>query len=300
MNRWLKFGLAGAAIATPLVILGVARYMVYSLTKPVRITIKESPADYGLKYEDVEFPTHDWLVMRGWYIPAKKSDCCIIMTHGGWSHRADPNIGMMGIAMELVNNNYNVLMYDLRGHGESDDGRMTGGHGEIRDVQGAIAYIKARGILPQHIGLLGYSLGGAASLLAAAEDEELPAVVSDSSWANLPDLVKSQIARRTYMPTFLAPLVPGITKRAYGVDINEVNPVDAVNKIAPRPIYFIHGEFDNIVPVENALRLYHSTDNPNNRLWVVPEANHVESYRTRPDEYIRKVVGFFDQYIKNG
>ena len=298
MNRWFKIGFIGAAIAIPLIILGVARYMVYSLTKPARITIKESPADYGLKYKDVEFPTDDGLIMQGWYILAKKSDYCIIMTHGGKGHRADPNIGMLEIAQGLASNGYNVMMYDLRGHGESDDGKMTGGYDELKDVQGAIAYVKGHGIRSQNIGLLGYSLGGAASLLAAAQDKELPAVVSDSSWANLTDLIKSQIARRTNMPTFLSPLVPGIAKRAYGVDITEAKPLDAVHKIAPRPIYFIHGEFDEVVPVENALRLYHSIDNPNNRLWVVPEAKHVSSYKARPDEYMEKVIGFFDQYLK--
>jgi len=299
LNRWIKISLIGLAIAAPLMALGTARYMVYSLTKPARLSIRESPDDYDLKFEDVEFhSTNDDLLLRGWYITTNASDRCIIMVHGGKSHRADPQIGMLDIAKQLVNNNFNVLMFDLRGHGESDDGRMTGGQNERGDVEGAVQYVKSRGILPQNIGLLGFSLGGAASLLAAAEDEQLPAIVADSCWANLADLIKSQISRRTALPTFLGVLVPGIAKRAYGLNICEVRPIDAVKKIAPRAVFFVHGEVDTVVSVENAIRLYHSIHNPNNRLWVVPEAEHVQSFKTQPEQYTRKIIHFFNQYLE--
>ena len=297
MNRRSKISIiAGAGIT--LAALGAARYLVYSLTKPARLQISENPSDYDLNYENVAFPAaHDGLTIKGWYIPAENRDRCIIITHGGRSHRADSNIGILAIARELVNRGYNVLTFDLRGHGESDDGRMTGGYYEKRDLQGAIAHVNERGIPARNIGLLGYSLGGATSLLAAAENEDLPAVVCDSSWADIAELTKSQLKRRTYMPAFLSFLMPGMFKAAYGIDIAAVRPLDAVRYIAPRPVFFIHGQIDEIVPVASALRLYHSIQNPLNRLWIVPEANHTGSFRARPGEYTTKIADFFDQYI---
>lgn len=295
MNRWQKFGLGSAAVMS-VVLLGIARYMVYSLTKAERAAVKGNPSDLGLKYKEVSFTSvGGGPILRGWYIAAGKSDRCIIMTHGGRYHRADPTIGMLEIARELVTHGYNVLTFDLRGHGESGEGKMTGGYYERRDLQGAIAYLKEQGILSKNIGLFGFSLGAAASLLAAAEDEALKVVISDSCWADLTDLIQSQIARHRYMPDFLGPVIPRIARAVYGVDINEAKPLPAVDKIAPRPILFIHGEFDNIVPVENALKLYHSSSNPNNKLWIVPEAGHVGSFKACPDEYIAKVIAFFDQ-----
>lgn len=299
MIPWIWFTVAGLAITASMIAIGATGHTVNKMTKPARMPIKESPSDYQMEYEDIEFPSlNDKLLMRGWYIPSNHSNHCIIMVHGGCTHRADPAIGMLGIARELVDHDFNVLMFDLRGHGKSEDGQMTGGHYERWDVHGAVAYTKNRGILPQHIGLLGFSLGGAASLLAAAEDEGIAAVVSDSSWARLTDLMDNQLQRHTNMPTFLRPLVPSITKRVHGFNITELGPADAVKKITPRPIYFIHGEVDNIVPVENAIHLYKSFKNENNRVWIVPDANHVRSYKTQPKEYIIKVIGFFDQHLK--
>lgn len=298
MKRRFRLGLVLAAVVTAAT-LGISRLMVHSLTKAKRVKIKDDPARLGLSYEDVSFPAaRDGVMLRGWYVMAGKSDRCIIMTHGDGYHRADPSIGMLEIAQGLTEHGYNVLMFDLRGHGESGEGRLTGGYYEKRDVQGAVAYVKGRGILPQHIGLLGFSMGAAASLLAAAEDKELPAVVTDSCWADLMDLIKSEIARRPYMPRFLTPIVPGIAKIVYGVDTDEAKPLQAVNKIAPRPIFFIHGEADRKVPVENARRLYQANNNHSNTLWIVPGAKHVRSFKAQPEEYIDKVTAFFDRTLK--
>ncbi|UCC60657.1 MAG: alpha/beta hydrolase [Dehalococcoidia bacterium] len=299
MSRWGRIGLVSAVVSS-VAIAGVIAYKFNSLTRARRVKIKDDPSALGLKYEDVSFPaTIDAVALSGWYIKAKrKSKRCIIMTHSGGFHRADATIGMLEIAKALTEHGYDVLMYDLRGHGESGNARMTAGFYERRDVQGAIDFVRERGIAPQSIGLLGFSMGAASSLLAAAEDRDVPAVVSDSCWAELRDLIRSEIARRPYIPGFLTPLMPKVAKLAYRFDIDEASPIDAVAKIAPRPVFFIHGEFDRTVPVESAMRLYHSIDNPNNRLWVVPEAPHVGSYRAQPEEYIAKVTDFMDQALK--
>lgn len=298
MNRWLKLGVASAA-AVPVAILGISSYMAYSLTRVARIAIEDNPSTLGLNYENVSFPAKvDGLMLRGWYIAAGGSDRCIIMVHGGKGHRADPTIGMLEIAKGLVEHGYYVLMFDLRGHGESEGSRVSAGYYERRDLEGATAYVKERGISPQHIGLLGFSVGAATSLLVAADYEELAVVVADSCYADIIDLIDREMAKNRYLPAFLTSLMLGIAKAAYGIDFAEVKPLPAVDKIAPRPIFFIHGEFDDVVPVEQALRLYHSSDNPRNKLWIVPEAEHVSSYKAQPEKYIAKVVAFFDQALK--
>jgi len=280
------------ATAVPM---GISRLMVRSLTKAKRVQIKDNPSRLGLSYEDVSFPAaRDGVLLRGWYVMSGDSDRCIVMAHGDGYHRADPTIGMLDIARGLTEHGYNVLMFDLRGHGESGEGRLTGGYYERRDVLGAISYIKGRGILSRHIGLLGFSMGAAASLLAAAEDAELPASVSDSCWADLMDLIKSEVARHPYMPKFLTSVIPRMAKILYEVDVEEIKPLQAVNKIAPRPIFFIHGEADRRVPVENARRLYQTNKSHSNMLWIVPNAGHARAYKTRPEEYIDRVTAFFD------
>jgi uncharacterized protein len=278
--------------------LAISRLMVRSLTKAKRVQIKDNPSRLGLSYEDVSFPAaRDGVILRGWYVMAGNSDRCIIMVHGDQYHRADSTIGLLEIAKGLTEHGYNVLMFDLRGHGESGEGRLTGGYYERRDVLGAIEHVKGRGILPQHIGLLGFSMGAAACVLAAAEDKELPGLVTDSCWADLVDVIKRKVARRPYMPRFLTPVVPVMAKILYGIDVEEIKPLQAVTKIAPRPIFFIHGEDDSMVPVDNARMLYHANNNQSNMLWIVPKAKHARAYKAQPEEYINKVTAFFERTL---
>ena len=78
------------------------------------------------------------------------------MIHGEKFHRADPGIKMLGIASWLVKHGYNVLMFDIRGHGESEGSKISGGYYEKRDLLGAVEYVKGRGF--ERIGVLGFSM----------------------------------------------------------------------------------------------------------------------------------------------
>jgi len=71
-----------------------------------------------------------------------------------------------------------------------------------------------------------------------------------------------------------------------------------VPEIAPRPVFFIHGELDETIPLEHAYRLQQASQNPQNQLWVVPGAGHVMSYVTHPEEYMNKITTFFDEVLR--
>ena len=75
-------------------------------------------------------------------------------------------------------------------------------------------------------------------------------------------------------------------------------PNEVVAEIAPRPIFFIHGELDGTVPLAHAYRLQEAPQNPENRLWMVSPAGHVRSYQTHPQEYVRRMTTFFDAALK--
>jgi len=100
--------------------LGISGFLGYSMTKVKRVPIEGNPALLSLEYESVSFLSRDdELTLRGWYLSANDSEQVIIVVHGGDENRVDPSIGILDIAAGLVNHGYNVLMFDLRGHGES-------------------------------------------------------------------------------------------------------------------------------------------------------------------------------------
>ena len=72
------------------------------------------------------------------------------------------------IARDLTRHAYAVLMFDLRGHGESDGDRLSIGYHERKDVLGAVDFAEEKGF--EKIGVLSFCMGAATSLRAAADE----------------------------------------------------------------------------------------------------------------------------------
>jgi fermentation-respiration switch protein FrsA (DUF1100 family) len=296
MKWWLKviLSIALAAIAA---FLGISVYLGHSMTAIERVPITETPALCGLGYEEISFPSRiDELTLYGWYLPAEGSDEVIIMVHGAEQHRADPGVEMLDIACGLVAHGYSVLMFDMRGHGESEGDRMSAGYCEVRDLGGAVDYVAGLGF--EDIGVLGFSMGGATAIMTAAECDEIDAVVVDSAYADLNDMLEPQFAERTFFPTFFLKPLLFMVKMMYGIDFTAVKPVEVVGDIAPRPILFIQGALDDTVPPAHAQSLLEASNNPLNQLWLLPDVGHVEAYVTYPEEYMDRVTSFFDDALR--
>jgi fermentation-respiration switch protein FrsA (DUF1100 family) len=293
---WLKLTLV-VLLAAIAAFLGISVYLGHSMTVVERVPITETPAVCGLDYEEIAFTSRiDELTLYGWYLPADDSDAVIIMVHGAEQNRADPNVKMLDIACGLVEHGYSVLMFDTRGHGESEGDRMSAGYFEVRDLGGAVDYVSGLGF--EDIGVLGFSMGGATAIMTAAEDENIDVVVADSTYADLNDMLEPQFAERTSFPTFFLRPLLFMVKMMYGIDFTAIKPVEVVGDIAPRPILFIQGELDDVVPPEHAYSLYEASDNWRNQLWLISDVGHVEAYASYPEEYMDRVTSFFDDALR--
>ncbi|HUT97279.1 MAG TPA: alpha/beta hydrolase [Dehalococcoidales bacterium] len=296
MKWWLKVILV-VILAAIAAFLGISVYLGHEMTAIERVPVTETPALCGLDYEEVSFTSRvDELTLYGWFLPAGDGDEVIIMVHGAEQHRADPGIKMLDIGCGLVEHGYNVLMFDLRGHGESDGDRMSSGYYEVRDLGGAVDYVVGLGF--EDIGVLGFSIGAVTAIMTAAEDDDIDAIISDSAYADLNDMLEPQFCQRTSFPKFFLRPLLFMVKMMYGIDFTAVKPVEVVGDIAPRPIFFIQGELDDTVPVAHAYSLLEASNNPLNELWVVPDVNHVEAYMTYPEEYMERVTAFFDDALR--
>jgi dipeptidyl aminopeptidase/acylaminoacyl peptidase len=265
------------------------------LTKFERVPIESNPADFGLEYADVSFPSPDGLTLRGWWLEGGDDSPTIVVVHGSEGNRGDPAERMLGLAGDLVSDGYNVLMFDMRGHGESEGEHISAGLHEKNDLLGAIDYVRGRGI-DNKIGVLGFSMGAAACLMAAPESEEIDAVVADAAYADIVSIMESEFAERSNLPGFFMSIILFMTRTVYDVDFTAVKPGEAVKETSV-PVFIIHGEQDEMVPVEHAYRLKEASQNPDSRLWILPEAQHANSYQVRPTEYKEQVISFFDEAL---
>lgn len=156
-----------------------------------RSPIMHTPAEAGLGYEDVSFPSRDGVPLEGWYIPAAGSDKLIIANHpSGFTRSGLPShlepwktawdssgngfeVNFVPDYKILHDAGYNVLAYDLRNHGHS--GAANGGIGssgifEARDVVGSLQYARARtDTWDMKIGLFSRCLGCNSTFSAMAQ-----------------------------------------------------------------------------------------------------------------------------------
>jgi uncharacterized protein len=293
MKKWL---IACLAVVLAIVVLfaGVSAYLGYSLTRVKRMPVEDSPARLGLAYENVTFPSQNPdLILHGWLLPGRTGQKIIIMVHGEQYHRADPEIRMLDIAHGLVENGWTVLTFDLRGHGESGGSMVSGGYFEKEDLNGAVEFSKSRGY--GRIGVLGFSMGAVTALMEAEGNKDIAAVAADSSFADLQDIMNSEFAQRTHAPGFFLNPLLWMIKTMYGVDFPAIQPVKSVAGIAPRPLFFIHGEKDETIPVDHAYRLLAASNNPLNEIWIAPGSAHVRAYADHPQEYLERIISFFDK-----
>lgn len=244
-------------------------------------------------FETVSFPAReDGVNISAWLVSSETpTDRVVIVVHGGDVCRR--NTSVLLPAGMLVNNGFDVLLIDLRNHGDSEvvTGRFTAGVTEYRDVLGAFDWLVAQGYEPEKIGLMGVSLGAATSVDAFGADPGIAALWADSSFADFSSVVDDQLALNG-IPRFLK---NAVFTAAWldGIDLEGVSPVVAITHQDGRPVMLVQGTADEWVNVEAAHRLYEAS-NQMAGLWIVEGTRHVEAMFVYPEEYTQSMIDFFN------
>jgi uncharacterized protein len=282
-RRYLRrslLGTAGAIVALIVVAPLSGSYLYSHLGRAV-----VPAANLGADYERVTFTTSDGLELSGWYVPSRNR-AAVIAFPGRNGPQAQTRM--------LVRHGYGVLLFDRRGSGESEgDPHGFGWEGE-KDIKAAIAFLKRRpDVDPERIGGLGLSVGGELMLHAAAETDDLAAVVSEGAGSRSVGEVRE-------MPGLGLPMQVVETMITAGNTLFSNSPPpplmqDIIGRIAPRPVFIIWTR--NGVDTEALNRVYYKAAGAPKTLWEIPESEHVGGLKARPREYERRVVGFFDDAL---
>lgn len=297
--RRLGIGLSTAAVAAALAYAAAALVVADTLTRPIRRAPASSPAVFDLAYEDVTFPSaEDGIALSGWFLPAEGSRRAVAVVHGRNSTRTGNDGELVAHAAALVRSGYNALLFDLRAHGRSGGRRYTLGADERRDVLGAGAYLEGRGFTPARTGYWAHSMGAAAVLLAAGDLAGVRAIVADSSFARLDDLLADELPNASGLPGLFNPAILFFGRTLFGLDAAAVNPVEAVAGLPPRSLFLIHAEADALIPVDHAARLAAAAGPAVHNFWVFPGGRHDRVSAAVPDRYRSRVLAFFDERLR--
>jgi uncharacterized protein len=247
-------------------------------------------AHLGAAHENVTFTTSDGLRLHGWYVPSKNGAAVI-----AFPGRSGPQKH----ARMLVRHGYGVLLFDRRGEGESDgDGNLFGWGGD-KDILAAVDYLKTRpDVDPGRIGGIGFSVGGELMLQAAAETNDLAAVVSEGAGTRwLAEEIEEYDTLQGWTKWLSLPLYT-VKTGAVAVFSNTMPPpklTELVPRIAPRPVFLIWapngGNAETMNPV------YYRLAGEPKQIWKIPDARHIQGITAHPKEYERRVVSFFDDAL---
>ncbi len=296
-SRWRRLLRGGALLSgsMALLTLGSSATVAHLVTSP-RHRRSIQPRQIDETIEEITFQTDENLTLSGWYLAHPSPTDLLIICHGYAMNRHE----LLDLAQELRQRGHAILLFDFRGHGSSDGRRSTMGLREANDIIAALNYSQQRPELADlPIGVAGISMGGAASLLAAARDQRIAAVVADSSFAALADTVRGNLRELSHRAiTPLSPLIIRFSELLTHARVRINRPVDAIAAIAPRPVLIIHDSNDTFIPVDNAYALHTAAREPK-ALWIRPGQGHASLWACCASEYIEQIDRFFTQSFNN-
>lgn len=173
--------------ATETALDALAQGLAYSTRSPLLRT----PADAGLDFEEVTYPSSDGVPLEAWFIACEGSDKLIVAMHAfgfnryGFPAHLEPWKSAFGpgndteidfiLDYEILHaNGYNVLAFDFRNFGLSgsaNGGLQSNNKFEARDVIGTMAYIRSRSDLAgMKVGLFARCMGANATFRAIDTD----------------------------------------------------------------------------------------------------------------------------------
>jgi pimeloyl-ACP methyl ester carboxylesterase len=286
--RLLGFGLLGGILVSAILI-EIA--YVDSAARPALSVVGTPPAGVdGREYQPVTlYNEDDDIQLSGWYLPSA-NEAAIILLHGYGSNRTE----MLSRANVLAEHGYGVLLYDLRGHGESEGKVRTFGWQDVGDVNAALGFLAGRkDVDPDRIGILGFSIGGQIALRAAAEYGNIAAVVADDPALVTVDDMPPPTGFSQRFQYFVSWVDGRGVSLWTGVPIPAGIP-EILPKIAPRPVFFIAtGTGGGRVFTRH---LFSIAGEPKT-LWEIPETYHGGQFNARPAEYEAKMIEFFDTWL---
>jgi uncharacterized protein len=272
---------------------GVSLFTADRLTRSTSHPLTIDPRRLSADAQPWSVQTLDGIVLRGWYLPTEKPRHLIVLVHGMWSSWLE----MASLGRDLHNGGFDVLLFDLRGHGQSDPSRLYLGRRERGDIRAVMNWGQEQGFSNDRIGWLGYSMGGSTILMEAARNPLIQVAVIDSPYGNLPELLNKELSRHSGLPRWFNPGILLAARLIYGVRTDDLVPIKSARAWGERPLLLIHGESDTLVPVSQARELANAVG-ASCLTMTLPGVDHVQAYNYDPQAYVHLVGSFFHDHLR--
>ncbi|MCD2500854.1 alpha/beta hydrolase [Clostridium sp. NSJ-145] len=272
---------------------------VMSKRKESRQMLEELWSRFGTDYrnyqnipvEEVIIKSYDGLKLKGYFHRVYKDSKKVVIMNHGYTANHYIDYQFTDIFFE---EGYNVLLIDMRSHGESEGKVASYGYNESKDIGSWVRWIKDKIGEDAYIGLHGQSMGAATVMLyGATHPNDIKFIIEDCGFTSAREAIKFQF-RKVKIPFWpLYDLIRVKVKRKYKFDFNNISPKDAIVN-SDIPVLFIHGDNDKVVPTWMGKALYNEKNGEMDRLYLVQGAGHMEAYSKDKEKYKQVVKEFLD------
>ena len=224
-----------------------------------------------LKADGLELSGELHIPSRGRFHPA------LCICHGIPAAPPDPtDKGYALLAQRFCRAGFTTLIFNFRGTGKSEGNLDI--LGWTRDLQAALDFLyNVKEVDKNHFCLLGFSGGAAVSVYAAAHDPRVSMVVTCACPADFHSLRQRETPLETIQRFRQIGAIKDkdfpASREEWQKGFEMISPIDWVDKISPRPLLLVHGDADELVPLEHAHRLYQKAGEPK-ELKIIPGAKH--------------------------
>ncbi len=268
----------------------LALYVLFPVTMGAlavtRSAQKTEPAPDG--FEAVSLTAADGTALACWYLPGENG-ADIILVHGAKSNLAS----LTEHAAFLREAGYGVLALTLRGHGGSGGRGNAFGWQCGQDVASAVDFLQAEGL--ERIGALGLSLGAEVLLGSAADQPQITAIVADgASQRSLADYFVLE-SNRSLWRSWTTRLMYASVRLFSGQIPPERTLLSSVTDATNTHFLFIAA--GNVEKESTFGGLFAAAAEDRSTLWVVPGAGHTQGFSVAAEEYVSRVIGFFDETL---
>jgi uncharacterized protein len=259
------------------------------LIAPTQGSVGAPPVD--LPAQAVSFPDASGQPVHGWFVAGVQGQGAVLLLHGV---RADRR-AMVNRARFLHAAGYAVLLIDFQAAGESPGDAVTFGYREAGDVKASLHYLHQR--LPgERVGIIGTSMGGAATILAEP-DVDADALVLEQVYPTIRQATEDRLAIHLgSLGPSLAPLLLSTLHLHLGIYPDQLRPIDRIGHLA-MPKLLIVGDRDRDTTIAESHAMFQAASEPK-QLWVVHGARHVDLYGYVGDPYKARVLDFFDMWLR--
>ncbi len=243
-----------------------------------------------IECEHVYIKSYDRLKLHGRLYRNDKSNRVVLMFHG---YRGTAIRDFSGGAMHMIEQGYNVLLVDERGHSESQGHNITFGNREKRDVLSWFNYAKEIFGEDKEYVFVGISMGAATILFASKYISGSYKFICDCPYSTPKEILCAFMDMLKLPTKLLWPILnltsilfcrANLSKDDASISVRESN----------HKYLIIHGNKDTVVPYELSQRVYEE-NKEKVRYELFPDTDHGVSYLTDRPRYLGVIDEFLEQ-----